>query len=241
MLRRSGDNRKSTNEPEKPFWISYADLMTALMFLFLAIMVVSIMSISHEINLATAGEKGRSEAIGMLCENIKKEAESINGNIHVNCKNNNIHFGSVGTFDQNSYALSDEGQKALNDVIPIILKVSESEEGKRWFKQIVIEGFTDTDGSYLYNLDLSVKRSEYVMCSLLDPKIGAKDKLTAEQRRLIKELFLAGGVSFNSAKESKQASRRVELRLQFFGLKDNPNRLAHEKFALDEVEKCPLH
>ncbi|EGT0041993.1 hypothetical protein H6218_002870 [Cronobacter sakazakii] len=27
-------------------------------------------------------------------------------------------------------------------------------------------------------------------------------------------------VSFNNAKESKEASRRVELRMQFFGLKD---------------------
>ena len=48
---------KSKDEPEKPFWISYADQMTALMFLFLSVMVVSILSISHEVNLATVGEK----------------------------------------------------------------------------------------------------------------------------------------------------------------------------------------
>ncbi|MCM4930604.1 hypothetical protein MMO01_29800, partial [Escherichia coli] len=42
--------------------------------------------------------------------------------------------------------------------VPLVLEASNSEEGKKWFKQIVIEGFTDTDGSYLYNLHLSLQR-----------------------------------------------------------------------------------
>ena len=230
---------KSKDEPEKPFWISYADQMTSLMFLFLSVMVVSILSISHEVNLATVGERSRNSEIASFCNEIKKGAEKTNKNIQVDCHNNNIHFGSVGTFAHNDYRLSDEGQKALSDIVPVILDVAESPEGKRWFKQIVIEGFTDTDGEYLYNLDLSLKRSEWVMCSLIDPYIG-KYALTPEQRAMVKELFLAGGVSFNNAKESKEASRRVELRMHFFGIKDDVNRKTHHKFKTDQIERCPL-
>ncbi|EKL8351459.1 hypothetical protein PSP45_005531, partial [Escherichia coli] len=42
-----------------------------------------------------------------------------------------------------------------------------------------------------------------------------------------------GGVSFNNAKESKEASRRVELRMQFFGLKDKRDKA-------DEVDFPPV-
>ncbi len=38
-------------------------------------------------------------------------------------------------------------------------------------------------------------------------------------------MFLAGGVSFNNAKDSDEASRRVELRMQFFGLKEKEEAL----------------
>jgi flagellar motor protein MotB len=85
--------------------------------------------------------------------------------------------------------------------------------GKIWFKRVVVEGFTDTDGSYLYNLDLSLKRAQSVVCALLDS--SATNKLDSEQQKRVRELFLVGGFSFNSAKESKTASRRVELRLDF--------------------------
>jgi hypothetical protein len=44
------------------------------------------------------------------------------------------------------------------------------------------------------------------------------------------------GVSFNNAKESKEASRRVELRMQFFGLKDKRDK-ADVDFPLWLIKK----
>ena len=70
------------------------------------------------------------------------------------------------------------------------------------------------------------------MCSLLDSRSPLQKNISAEQQIQIRKLFLAGGVSFNNAKESKEASRRVELRMQFFGLKD--------KHAADEVDFPPV-
>ena len=121
-----------------------------------------------------------------------------------------------------------------------MLEAANSENGKKWFKQIVIEGFTDTDGSYLYNLNLSLRRSEWVMCSLLDPSFNQELNLSDEQKNQIKQLFLAGGVSFNSAKDSKEASRRVELRMQFYGLKDKDSIEAQPTFESTSIESCQL-
>ncbi|WP_168418090.1 type I Zorya anti-phage system protein ZorB1 [Acinetobacter towneri] len=228
------------DEGEKPFWISFADLMTALMTLFLVVMAVSLMVVTKKINEATQAEKERSSEILDICTSIQNDAALKNKIITVDCKDNRIHFGEAGRFGHNDYRLNAAGVEALNNLVPIVLDAANSENGKKWFKQIVIEGFTDTDGSYLYNLNLSLRRSEWVMCSLLDPKFSQGLSLTDIQKNQVKQLFLAGGVSFNSAKDSKEASRRVELRMQFYGLKEKDNADPQPHFVSSPIETCQL-
>lgn len=230
------------DEGEKPFWISYADLMTALMILFLVVMVASLLSVTQRIAEATQGEKNRSAEIASLCHRLELKAKSLNKTIVVDCHQNRIHFGEAGRFAHNDYRLGGEGATALKAVVPLVLDAAESEEGRKWFKQVLIEGFTDTDGSYLYNLHLSLQRSEWVMCSLLDDRRATEMQLSTEQRKQVRELFLAGGVSFNNAKESKDASRRVELRMQFYGLKEKGNQTNQPVpvFHITKPETCQL-
>ena len=240
-----GNNRyakkhRPKDEGEKPFWISFADLMTALMTLFLVVMAVSLMVVTKKINEATQAEKERSSEILDICTSIKDDLTLKNQLVTVDCKENRINFGEAGRFDHNDYRLNSEGVKALSALVPVVLGAANSENGKKWFKQIVIEGFTDTDGSYLYNLNLSLRRSEWVMCSLLDPKFNPELNLTDEQKNQIKQLFLAGGVSFNAAKDSKEASRRVELRMQFYGLKEQGDIEDQPTFDTVSVESCQL-
>lgn len=97
----------------------------------------------------------------------------------MDCHDNRISFGEAGRFGHNQYLLNAQGQKALQDVVSLILDAADSEEGRKWLKQVVIEGFTDTDGSYLYNLHLSLQRSEWVMCSLLDSRSPVQQGLSA--------------------------------------------------------------
>ena len=228
------------DEGEKPFWISFADLMTALMTLFLVVMAVSLMVVTKKINEATQAEKERSSEILDICTSIQNDAALKNKIITVDCKDNRIHFGEAGRFGHYDFRLNAAGVEALNNLVPIVLDAANSENGKKWFKQIVIEGFTDTDGSYLYNLNLSLRRSEWVMCSLLDPKFSQGLSLTDIQKNQVKQLFLAGGVSFNSAKDSKEASRRVELRMQFYGLKEKDNADPQPHFVSAPIETCQL-
>lgn len=231
---------RSKDEGEKPFWISFADLMTALMTLFLVVMAVSLMVVTKKINEATQAENQRSSEILDICTSIQNDAALKNRIITVDCRDNRINFGEAGRFGHNDYRLNATGVEALNTLVPIVLNAANSENGKKWFKQIVIEGFTDTDGSYLYNLNLSLRRSEWVMCSLLDPKFSQGLSLGEAQKNQIKQLFLAGGVSFNSAKDSKEASRRVELRMQFYGLKEKESAEPQPHFVSAPVETCQL-
>lgn len=238
FVKRTGDARQKS-EGEKPFWISYADLMTALMILFLVVMVASLLVVTKRIAIETQGEKDRGHDIQFLCDKLALKTRSLNASIVVDCKQNRINFGEVGRFGHNDYRLPDAGKKALQQVVPVILETAESEIGRKWLKQVVIEGFTDTDGSYLYNLHLSLQRSEWVMCNLLDESHGAV--LTPNQRAQTRSLFLAGGVSFNNAKQSKEASRRIELRMQFYGLKEKEGQQAPAPtFHITQPEVCQL-
>ena len=237
---RYSKKRRSRDEGEKPFWISFADLMTALMTLFLVVMAVSLMVVTKKINEATQAENTRSSEILDICNNIKDDPVLQDQFVTVDCRENRINFGEAGRFGHNDYRLGSEGIKAFSALVPVVLEAANSENGQKWFKQIVIEGFTDTDGSYLYNLNLSLRRSEWVMCILLDPAFNQELDLTDEQKNQIKQLFLAGGVSFNSAKDSKEASRRVELRMQFYGLKEKESIEAQPIFDSSSLESCQL-
>ncbi|MFD2365473.1 flagellar motor protein MotB [Pseudoduganella sp. GCM10020061] len=232
--------QRAKSEGEKPFWISYADLMTALMILFLVVMVASLVMMTKRIADIENGEKARTSDISNLCNRLKLKAGKLNGNIIVDCRDNRINFGEAGRFGFNEYKLGPSGQTALRQVVPLVIDAAMSDEGKRWFKQVLIEGFTDTDGSYLYNLHLSLQRSEWVMCAMLDDRFSATTGLSQVQKQQVRELFLAGGVSFNNAKDSAEASRRVELRLQFYGLKDNVAASHPTVFNVDGPEKCLL-
>ncbi len=212
--------------------------MTALMLLFLVVMLASLVMMTKRIAEIEQGEKARTSDIAKLCKNLQIQAGRLNRNIVVDCRDNRINFGEAGRFGYNDYKLHEDGQTALRQVVPLVIDAAGSEEGKKWFKQVLIEGFTDTDGSYLYNLHLSLQRSEWVMCAMLDDRFSATTGLSLVQKQQVRELFLAGGVSFNNAKDSKEASRRVELRLQFYGLKD-ANSSAHPvSFNLTGSEKC---
>jgi outer membrane protein OmpA-like peptidoglycan-associated protein len=242
MFYRTSHAAKTKDEGEKPFWISYADLMTAMMVLFLVVMVASLSAVTQKIQEIEQGEKARGADIQRLCESLQLKSLAKNQTIQVDCKDNRISFGEAGRFASNRYNLNAQGQNALQDVVPLVLDVANSPEGEKWLKQIVIEGFTDTKGSYLYNLHLSLQRSQWVMCSLLDSRSPVQQGLSEERQQQIRTMFLAGGVSFNNAKDSDEASRRVELRMQFFGLKEKEEALVETPpvFTTLEREKCQL-
>lgn len=229
---------KGKNEGEKPFWISYADLMTAMMTLFLAAMAVTMVAITHKVRQVQAKEVIRAREIAQICNDIRGRFAN-DAVVHVDCTDNRIGFGEAGRFGHDDYHLPPEAGPALARLVPVVLDAADDPLGRKWLKQVVIEGFTDTDGSYLYNLHLSLERSEWVMCMLLDPGRNNDLSLSPEQLQRVRDLFLAGGVSFNGAKSTKEASRRVELKLQFYGA-DTDHLQSRPAFHGAAADRCML-
>ena len=56
-------SRRAKDEAEKPFWISFSDLMTALMVLFLVAMAVALMGVTQGLRKIEEARKDRAETI----------------------------------------------------------------------------------------------------------------------------------------------------------------------------------
>lgn len=229
MLGRVVLKRGGKQEGESPFWISFADLMSALMVLFLVVMAVTLVAVTQSIDSATKATIERSAAINKVMAMIAKESQR--AGVGVDQQNYRIDLGKEVRFESNSFIITAPAGQFLRTYVPILLRAKDTPEGKRWMRSVVVEGFTDEDGSYLYNLQLSLNRSRSVVCSLFDAS-GTAGALSPEELRKVQDLFLVGGYSFNSVKKDKAESRRVEFKVDFWGLDEplpEPNDVLKDK------------
>lgn len=213
---------RSKDEAEKPFWISYADLMTALMVLFLVVMAVALLAVTKTVTEREREEEQHRKDINELLtrfENVAKQ-ERFRG-ITIDRERNVVDFGTRAQFPFARSTLTLEQQKLLRAFVPAILEQANDELGKKVLKEIVVDGFTDRKGTYLSNLDLSLQRSQRVLCALFARPDPSEQAMTPEQLEQVRALFVVGGYSFNAAKDSDDESRRVEMRLQFLGVKES--------------------
>jgi len=205
---------RSRDEAEKPFWISYADLMTALMVLFLIVMSVALLAVIKPLTEQERQKLEHERSVDALMRSIEVAAAKFSG-IQVDRDRKLIDFGDRERFDVNVYQLRTDQAQLLRAFVPELLSVAATDAGSL-LKRIVIEGFADQSGSYLYNLDLSLKRSQSVLCALFAAPEPQETPLTESQLAEIRDLFLVGGYSFNSARQTAAESRRVEFRLELY-------------------------
>jgi outer membrane protein OmpA-like peptidoglycan-associated protein len=212
VLKRSGKP-----DGESPFWISFSDLMSALMVLFLVVMAVTLISVTKDVSTAETRKIQREKDIKELMSTIREESRDF-PEVKVDESTFRIDLGDIVRFDSGRSDIQETGARFLRSYVPLLLKAQASDLGQQWIRRIVVEGFTDQDGTYLYNLGLSLERSRRVVCVLYSPPRADEVPLSDIQKRQIRDLFLVGGYSFNSMKASKEASRRVELKVDFWAI-----------------------
>lgn len=201
------------DEAEKPFWISFSDLMTALMVLFLVAMAVALLGMTQSLRQLDQSRQGRQQAIETCLADVQALTQRP-GFAGVRLRGTTLDFGPLAEFGKNGNVLAPERERFLRALMPQVLEVTRTPSCQSWLKRLVVEGYASPEGSYLYNLNLSLERSQRFLCVLLDA--SARDALSREDRQAVRELFLVGGASFNAAILSQpEKSRRIELRLEF--------------------------
>ena len=130
----------------------------------------------------------------------------------------NIMLDSAVFFDTAKRTIKAEGKALLDQFIPVYLGVLLQDQYKDYLGEIIIEGHTDTTGSYLMNLELSQTRALSVAQYCLQ-----MPSLSQEQQTLLRSILVAQGKSFSNpihhadGSVNMDASRRVEFK---FSLRD---------------------
>jgi outer membrane protein OmpA-like peptidoglycan-associated protein len=206
--------RRGKDDAEKPFWISFADLMTALMVMFLVVMAVALLAVTKNVTERETKEEQHRQDIETILDRFARAARRYEG-IKVDRDRRVIDFGDRARFAFGKSSLAAEQETVLRRFVPEIIELADADLGRKVLKRIVVEGYTDRTGTYLSNLNLSLQRSQRVLCAMF---AGSGANLLSEaQKEGVRNLFLIGGYSFNAAKETDEESRRVEMRLEFLG------------------------
>lgn len=234
------DEIDELTESQDNFWISYADLMAGLLFVF--ILVIGAIIVKH--NFMTSEFSKQKESIQELENNAKlKEAaaEKLNkelnetkqtiakltsvkedviaklrlklgDKIEVDPKSGSLRIAGNILFKQNEYELIEESKISLTSILSEYIKVlMEDQEIRNNLDRIIVEGHTNSDGDYLLNLELSQKRALSVMKFLLE--------LNPQFEKDLKVFVTANGRSetdliFKNNEEDKFASRRIEIKFR---------------------------
>lgn len=212
--------RGGKDEAEKPFWISFADLMTALMVLFLVVMGVALLAVTKNVTEREKKEAQHRKEIEIILDRFEAAAKRHEADgIKVDRQRQVIDFGPRALFAFGKSSLERSQEELLRRFVPEVLNLSNDDLGKRVLKRLVVEGYTDKKGTYLSNLNLSLQRSQRVLCSMFAVK--GSTLLSDSEKEQVRSLFLVGGYSFNAAKDRDEESRRVEMRLEFLGVDEH--------------------
>ncbi|MBQ0001694.1 MAG: OmpA family protein [Clostridiales bacterium] len=180
--------------------------------------------LDSQTTLLTEQQQKIDKIIGVKAEvvaSLKKEFAGNNVNVNIDPQTGALALDANVMFDYDSSDLTDSGKNALREILPIYCKVLLQDSNKQYLAEIMIEGHTDPDGDYAYNMELSQKRSLSVANYLLEiqHEFLNNDQIHTLESYLTVNGHSAGTPVFDEQGNiDKDASRRVEVK---FRLKDD--------------------
>lgn len=176
----------------------------------------------EEQQLLLASQASRiDDLIGIRTTMIRELSSSLNAaslKAAVDPNTGDIVLDSSVFFETGKSEIKEEGRNLLERFIPVYLNVLLQDKYAGYLGEIIIEGHTDSSGSYESNLKLSQNRALQVALYCMNMRT-----LTGEQKLKLQEILTAKGRSYSDlvrnadGSENADASRRVEFK---FSLKD---------------------
>ena len=194
--------------------------------------------------LLTSQQQELEDVIGIkrdLVEALSQEFAGTDLDISIDEQTGAILLDSSVLFALNDSRLSSDGSQTLSEFLPRYFSVVLSDDYIDHISEIIIEGHTDTAGSYIYNLFLSEERAAAVADYCLDDDQSLFD---AETLEAVRSLVTVSGRSFSDpvynddGTVNADASRRVEIK---FRLSDDEmiNRMLDILDAYGEAADTP--
>lgn len=230
MVRR----RHNSNNEETTYWLSYSDMMAALLLIFVLIISFTMLQAKKQYEIKEQELLSQQELIekqqeqldriigirSELISVLRDEFEDSNLSVYVDPQTGSITFDSNVLFDRSKYDIKEAGVAFLNEFLPRYFNVLLEDRFREYVSEIIIEGHTDTRADYMYNLELSQQRALSVakFCFIEETSPFSEEKILELQKIVTVNGKSYSDPIFNSdGTVNLDASRRVEFK---FRLKD---------------------
>ena len=199
---------------ENAFAMSTGDLMAGLLFIFILLLMGALLQVQKKAEqdeeIVQRYDKIKTQLYIDLQKEFKEDLTVWRATIDSTLC---IRFQEPAMlFDNNKAELKPLFKDILSDFFPRYIKVLRKEEYKSNIVEIRIEGHTDSNGEYFYNMELSQNRTRTVLqyCFHL---------MNDEEKQWATSLITANGLSSSQpilvdGIENKDLSRRVEFRVR---------------------------
>ena len=220
---------KKKKGEEHDFWMSYTDLMSGFLVIFI---IAAIVYYIQNKRILDAFDGRSPQEVTSILNDIKAKGNMVNINQDFKDVFNkvdgieimpdsvgSIRFypsdGSDKMFESNSAVMQDNLQSRIGAIGKKFVSraIELKKEGKN-ILEIRIEGHTDTDGTFLHNMTLSSSRAFAVYKYIHD-----NCNLNDEEKKFVEDYMISVGYSYAKTvkdefgKENKNKSRRIEFKI----------------------------
>lgn len=218
---------KDIEQAENPFSLSIGDLMAGVLFIFVLLLASTMLDIQQkaeaDAEIASRYNDIKSELYLDIAKEFRDDLASWNAvvdstDLAVRFLTNESLDAKVSYFSKGSSAPSDHYKEILGDFFPRFMAIISDPRYRDSIEEIRIEGHTDSDGGYLYNINLSQSRAREVLSYCL--KVADDMDQGEEIMNWARYKITANGLSYShpilnaDGSENKDLSRRVEFKLR---------------------------
>jgi outer membrane protein OmpA-like peptidoglycan-associated protein len=199
---------------ENAFSLSTGDLMAGLLFIFILLLMGAMLRVQEkeekDEEIVRMYDEIKTQLYIDLQEEFKDDLKTWSASIDSTLC---IRFQEPSMlFDNNQAILKPRFKEILEDFFPRYIAVLNRDNVRDNIEEIRIEGHTDSNGDYFYNMELSQNRTRAVLqfcMDIIDPNV----------RDWTRKLVTANGLSssrpiLKDGMEDKELSRRVEFRVR---------------------------
>lgn len=186
-------------EDESTTWIALSDLMTGLMAIFLTLSIAILVNQHAQ----------RDEIV----QDVQKALKNSGLEIETDPRTGDMNIATDFAFESGKAVLKPEGKAVLNQLMPIFAQTvfeQLSDEQQEQITRLIVEGHTDSVGSYAANMKLSTERANAVL-SYIDLEMPDFPHKTA----LLAKMTAVGRGENDASPSENPADRRVLLRFDF--------------------------
>jgi len=181
------------------YWIPLSDLMTVLMVIFLFISISYMLDVRNKQvekdKLFKDFEQTKVELLKELQKEFKDDFKKDRWDAIIDSADLSIKFVNEKVlFDYNKSDLKPEFQYILTNFFPRYLAIILKPQYRDKIAEVRIEGHTDIEGDYIYNVELSQNRTRNVMKFLFNTPYY--ETLNSPEKERLKFWLTANGLSF---------------------------------------------